>query len=73
VIVVEPTLNAVSTPVDVLMVALVVSLLVHVPPEAACVIVAVKPLHTPDGPVIAPPIDAFTLTCTTARHVLIPV
>jgi len=62
VIVVDPTLNAVSKPVDALIVALVVSLLTHVPPDAACVIVAVNPLHTPDGPLIAPPIDAFTLT-----------
>jgi len=60
--VVEPTLIAVSKPVDAFIVALVVSLLVQVPPEAACVMIAVKPLHTPDGPLIAPPIDAFTLT-----------
>ena len=61
-IVVDPTLNAVSKPVDASIVALVISLLTHVPPDAACVIVAVKPLHTPDGPLIAPPIDALTLT-----------
>ncbi len=72
-IVVEPTLNAVSKPVVELMVAFVVSLLVQVPPDVACVIAAVKPLHTPDGPLIAPPIDAFTLTCTTAMQLLVPV
>ncbi len=62
--VVDPTLIAVSKPVDALIVALVVSLLVHVPPEVACVIVAVNPLHTPDGPLIAAPITAFTVTCS---------
>jgi hypothetical protein len=63
VIVVDPTLKAVSKPVDESIVALVVSLLVHIPPDAACVIVAVNPLHTPDGPEIAEPITAVTVTC----------
>lgn len=53
VIVVVPSAKVVTTPVEALMVATVVLLLVHVPPPDVCVSVAVLPRHALSVPSIA--------------------
>jgi hypothetical protein len=67
VISVVPELRLVTIPVEGSIVAAVVLLLVHVPPEGELESVVVYPVHTPNEPVIAPG-RALTVTTAVALH-----
>jgi len=67
VIVAVPAATPVTSPVE-LMVAIVPSLLVHVPPGVASASVIAEPIQTVDGPVMAAGAAEFTVTTSIAAQ-----